>query len=135
MLLIWPLLFTAYSLTLSDVFFIYSLIIMLILLIAMINIQPLKRIGGHYPLVDIIFTFLLCFYHIARLGTGVVAVLIETYNAFYDTLSIIKFLTSVIPLIYISFLIGSWFFSKISIACIPAQLSFLPLFTHAFKLS
>ena len=70
MLLIWPILISVYSLTLSIMFFTYSLIIILILLIAMINIQPLKRIGPHYPLVDLVFTSLLCFVHMAILGRG-----------------------------------------------------------------
>ena len=121
MLLIWPILCTIYSLTLSTMFFAYSLIILLILLIAMINIQPLKRIGPHYPLVDIIFISLSCFIYITMLENA--AFVREKYYFNHSTLTIIiVFLASVIPIIYTSFLIGSWLVSKINIVCIPRAL-------------
>ncbi len=120
MLLTWPILCTIYSLTLSTMFLIYSQIIMLILLIAMINIQSLKRIGPHYPLMDIIFIFLSCFIHIAILERA--AFVRGKYNANYVTSTIILFLASVFPIIYTSFLIGSWLFSKINIVCRPRTL-------------
>ena len=116
MLLMWPLFFTIYGLTLSTLYFIYSLIIVLILLIAMINIQPLKTIGPHYPLVDIIFTFLLCFTHIAILER--VSSMYEKYDAYYTTLIAIGVISSAIPMIYTFFLIGSWLISKINLLCI-----------------
>ncbi len=119
MLLIWPLLFTVYGLTLSTMFFTYSLIVLLILLIALINIQPLKRIGPHYPLVDTIFISLLCFLHIAILGRAAFNL---KYNAYFATLTIFGVLTSAIPLIYTSFLIGSWLFSKIILVRTPRAL-------------
>ena len=122
MLLIWPLLFTIYGLTLSTLYFIYSLIVLLILLIAMINIQPLKTIGPHYPLVDIIFTFLFCFSHIAILGRAS-SIYDKKYNTYYATLIIIGLLSSAIPMIYTFFLIGSWLTSKINL-CIPRQYKF-----------
>ena len=123
MLLIWPLLFTIYGLTLSTLYFIYSLIVLLILLIAMINIQPLKRIGPHYPLVDIIFTFLLCFSHIAILGRAFS--MHKSYNAYYAILTTVGLLSSGIPMIYTFFLIGSWFISKTNLLlCLPRQYKF-----------
>ena len=117
MLLTWPLLFIAYSLTLSTLFFTYSPIILLVRLIAMINIQPLKKIGRHYPLVDIIFTSLLCFFQVIILGEAIS--IIGKYNPYYAFVTTIGFLTSAIPIIYTSFLITSWLFSKINIVCIP----------------
>jgi hypothetical protein len=120
MLLTWPILCTVYSLTLSTMFFRYSQIIMLILLIAMINIQPLKRIGPHYPLVDIIFISLSCFIHIAILERA--TYVHEKYSTNYTTFTIIGFLTSVVPIIYTFFLIGSWLFSKINIVRRPRAL-------------
>ena len=120
MLLVWPIFCIVYSLTLSTMFFVYCLITLLILLIAMINIQPLKRIGPHYPLVDIIFISLSCLIQIAILIKT--AFVHEKYNSNYATLTVIKFLTSAIPIIYTSFLIGSWLFSKINIVRIPRAL-------------
>ena len=61
MLLIRLLLLIIYGFTLSITYFVYGLITILILLIAMINIQPFKKTALHYHLFDVIFTFLLCF--------------------------------------------------------------------------
>ena len=122
MLLIWPLFFIIYGLTLSMMFFVHSLIILLILLIAMINIQPLKLINSHYPLVDLIFIFLLCLANIVVVGRG--TIIIEKYHTYRATIAIIVFLTEVLPLLYISFLIGSWLFSRVNIRHMP-QLSLL----------
>ena len=54
MLLIWPLLLIIYSLSfnLSLLFFVYVIITLLILLTVIINIQPLKTVGSHHPLID-----------------------------------------------------------------------------------
>ena len=124
MLLIRPLLFIIYSLTLSIMYNIYGLITLLILIIAMVNIQPFKKVTSHYPLIDVIFTFLLCFTNIATLGRGITT--IEKYPAYYTAMTIIGFLTAIFPFLYISFLIGSWLFSRINIR-IP-QLLFRYLF-------
>ena len=113
MLLIRPLLFIIYSLTLSIMYFVYSLIALLILLIAMINIQPFKKIISHYHLFDVIFTLLICFTHIAILGKGLIN--IEKYFAYHSAITVTAFLTAVFPLLYISCLIGSWLFLRINI--------------------
>ena len=125
-LLMRPLLYIIYSLTLSVMFYVYGLIALLLLLIAMINIQPFKKVTSHYPLIDVIFTFLLCFTYIAAVARGITA--IEKYLAYYTAMTIITFLTAVFPLLYISFLIGSWLFSRINIR-IP-RLSFRCPFIH-----
>ena len=113
MLLLWPLGFIIYGLTLSIMFFAYSFIILLILLIAKINIQPLKLIDSHYPRVDLIFVFLLGLANIVLLGRG--AIVIERYQAYHAIITIIIFVATASPLFYISFLIGSWLFSRIKI--------------------
>ena len=123
MLLLWPLLFIIYGLTLSIMFFVYSFIILLILLIAKVNIQPLKLIDSRYPLVDLIFVFLLSLANIVILGRG--AIVIERYQTYHAIITIIVFLVTIFPLFYISFLIGSWLFSRIKIYLSQQLLSFL----------
>jgi hypothetical protein len=125
MLLVWPLLFIIYGLTLSMMFFVYSFIILLILLMAKINIQPLKPINSHYPLIDLIFIFLLGLANIVILGRG--AIIIEKFHTYHSIMTIIVFLTTVFPLLYILFLIGSWLFSRINLKVTLklTQLSFL----------
>ena len=113
MLLVWPLLIIVYSLTLSTMFFTYSLMVIVILLIAMINIQPLKTIGTQYPLVDLIFISLLCLFGITIMGRGVFI----QYSASHAILLLAELTASIIPLVYMSFLIGSWLFSKIKHTC------------------
>ena len=131
MLLIRPLLLTIYSLTLSIMYFVYGLIALVILLIAVINIQPFKNIASRCHQFDITFTFLLCFNHITLLGRGLTT--IEKHFTYLKLLTIMTFLTGVLPLFYISFLIGSWLFSKIKM-CIP-QLLFRHLLNRAPNLS
>ena len=123
MLLVWPLVFIIYGLTLSIMFFVYSFIILLILLIAKINIQPLKLVDSRYPLVDLIFIFLLGLAHIVILERG--AIVIERYQTYHAIIAIIMFLATIFPLFYISFLIGSWLFSRIKIYLPQQLLSFL----------
>ena len=71
--LIWLLLYIIYGLTLSVMYFVYGTIALIILLIVMINIQPLKMVNLRYPLTDILFIFLLSFSHTAVLGRGIAA--------------------------------------------------------------
>ena len=126
MLLIQPLFFIIYSLILSVMFNVYILIALLILIIAMVNIQPFKKVTSNYPLIDLIFSFLLCFTNTAILGREIAA--IEKYSAYHTAMTIIGFLTAMFPLLYISFLIGSWLFSRINMR-IP-KLSFCYPFIH-----
>ena len=121
MLLLLPVLLIIHCLTFSFMFFAYGLVTMLILVIAMVNIQPLKMEDSQYPLVDLIFTILLCCTYVAILGRAV-GFYERQYHFVYNTLTMIVFLTMAFPLLYISFLIGSWLFSKLKI-CI-AQLLF-----------
>ena len=116
MLLIQLLFFIIFGLTPSVMFFVYGLIVLLILLIAMINIQPLKKVNLRYPLPDLMFAFLLSFSYVAILGRGLVN--IEKYFYYHTALTILEFLTAFVPLLYITYLIGSWLLSKIKI-CIP----------------
>ncbi len=113
MLLIQQLLFILYGLILSVMYFVYGLIFLLILLIAMINIQPLKKVNLHYPLPDLMFAFLLSFSYVAILGRGLAN--IEKYFYYHTALTMLAFMTAFVPLLYITYLIGSWLLSKIKI--------------------
>ena len=112
-LLIRPMMYILYGFTLSMMYFVYGLIALLILLIAMINIQPLKMVNLKYPLADLMFAFLLTFTHIAVLGRGVAN--IEKYFYLHTALTLTALLSAFIPLLYISYLIGSWLLSKINL--------------------
>ena len=112
-LLIRPVMFIIYGFTLSTMYFVYAPIALLIFLIAMINIQPLKMVNLQYPLADLTFAFLLSFTHIAVLGRAFAN--IEKYSYFHTALTAIALLSTFVPLLYISYLIGSWMLSKINL--------------------
>ena len=120
MLLLLPLLLIIHCLTFSFMFFVYGLVTLLILAIAMVNMQPLKKDDSQYPLVDLIFTILLCCTYIAILGRAV-GFYERQYHFAYNAVTMIAFLTVILPLLYTSFVIVSWLLSKLKI-CI-AQLN------------
>ena len=108
-LLIRPLLFITYSVTLSVMYFVYATIILVVLLIAMLNIQPYKMNASRYPSTDPMFLIFLCLFYITLAGRslasthGYAALMVFTFLAFSSAL---------VSLVYIKFLIFSWFISK-----------------------
>ena len=112
-LLLRLMLYLIYGLTLSVMYFVYGIIALMILLIAMINIQPLKMVNLQYPLADLMFAFLLSFTHIAVLGRGIATIEINFY--FHTAMTVITVLPTFVALLYISCLIGSWLLSRINL--------------------
>ena len=100
--------FLAYAVTLSMMYFIYGSIFLLILLIATINIQPFKKVVVHYPSTDSIFLIFSVILHITLLGRTITSMHQDTYYIIMTLL--INFV--IVPMIYISFLIGLWFVSR-----------------------
>ena len=107
------LLFVIYGMTLSVIYFIYSLIAMVILLIAAINVQPFKKVATRYPSTDIAFYILLSLAY-----NGIIArEVVRTQNYFFNTITILLSLSTVfVPIIYIASLISFWIISKIRLA-------------------
>ena len=56
-LLFCPLFYIIFGITLSIMYFIYALILLLIFMIAIINIQPFKKASVHYPSTDPIYSW------------------------------------------------------------------------------
>ena len=54
--------FIIFGTTLTMMYFVYSLIAFLILLVAVVNIQPFKKVDSHYPSTDTVFYILLCLF-------------------------------------------------------------------------
>ena len=109
MLLLRPLLLFIYALTLSMMFFAYAVIILVILLIAMVNIQPFKKAAVRYPSTDPIFLVLLSTVYITALARGVA----DTKHAsYYIAMSAITFLSAFVPIFYIIFFTTFWLISK-----------------------
>ena len=105
MLLIHPTLFITFSLTLSMMFFVYSTIIIVILLIAMINIQPFKEVADHY---DVVFHLLFRLGYISLIGLNNAN---SENNEYTMVLLIITILSATVPIVYITLLICFWLIS------------------------
>ena len=105
-LLIRLLFFIIYGMTLSMMFFVYSLIVVLIYTIITINIQPLKKVASHYPSTDLIFYILLSLTY-----TGLIARDIYTMEKFFFNI-IMSIVTSFVPIVYIASLISFWMISR-----------------------
>ena len=89
--------------TLSILYFVYALIILLLFLIAIINIQPLK-LTVRYPSTDSIFFVLLSLSYVAALGRDSAST--EKYS--YSTaMTLITFSAAFVPIFYITFFISS----------------------------
>ena len=102
------LLFIAFGLTLSIMYYIYGTIILVVLLIAMINIQPFKKIVITNPTNDLTFLILFSIVHVVIAGRS----LASMCNTYYIALMPLLLATAFVPLLYIAFLIGSWLISR-----------------------
>ena len=69
-LLIRPILFITFFLTLSAIFFVYASVIIAIYVTAVINIQPFKKAVTRYPSTDIIFLILLILCYVLCIGSN-----------------------------------------------------------------
>ena len=102
-----PLMFTMYGATLSSTYYVYATILLVILLIAMINIQPFKKIAVRYPSTDPIFLILFCLFYTAALGEEVAG----THHLSYVATTVLLLSSALVPLIYTAFLVIFWLIS------------------------
>ena len=94
--------------TLSMIYFVYSLTALIIFTIAAINIQPFKKAAFHYPSTDTVFYILL-----SLMYTACIARDIATKGKFNTVSLIFAFMTAIVPVVYIASLICAWITSKI----------------------
>ena len=109
-LLLRPLLFMIFALTLSMIFFVYTVIAIIIYLIVVINIQPFKKDIVRYPSTDSTFLVLLSFSFIVNIGRDITSRENKVFH--YIALTMLA-LSAVVPLIYIAFFIGFWLVVRI----------------------
>ena len=109
LLLIRPLFFVIFGLTLSIMFFVYSTIILIVLSIAIVNIQPYKKVSTRYPSTDIIFFLLLSISYVTVLGRNIA----QTENHLTTKIiTVINYSSAFVPIVYIIFLVSFWFVSR-----------------------
>ena len=109
-LIIQLLLFVIYGLTLSNIFFVYSIILLTVYMIVIINLQPYKKIASNYIQTDLAFFFLLTFIYITTLGRECSSLVRNV--RFHSILVVATLFVAIIPVIYTLFLIGSWIISR-----------------------
>ena len=93
--------------TLSMIYFVYSLTALIVFTIAAINIQPFKKAAFHYPSTDTVFYILL-----SLMYTACIARDIATKGKFNTVSLIFAFTTAIVPVVYIASLIFVWMTSK-----------------------
>ena len=64
-------LFIIFTLTLSMIDFVYAILALVVILIAIINVQPFKKTAVHYPSNDPIFLVLLSLFFVINIGRDV----------------------------------------------------------------
>jgi hypothetical protein len=107
-LLIRILFFIMYGLTLSAVFYAYAIILLVILLIAIININLYKKESVRYPSTDSIFFIFLSLVYTVFLGRGTVT----TAKFKFTEMTISGFIFALVPLFYTTVLIISWLVTR-----------------------
>ena len=102
--------FIIYGMTLTTIFFIYGLIVLITFMIAVINIQPLKKVAARYPSTDMVFYILLSLAY-----NGVTArELARTEKYFFNSITLLfSSLTAFVPIVYTISLISHWIISRI----------------------
>ena len=93
--------------TLSMIYFVYSLTALIVFTIAAINIQPFKKAAFCYPSTDTVFYILL-----SLMYTVFIAGDISTRGKFNTVILIPIYLTAFVPIVYIASLICAWMISK-----------------------
>ena len=101
--------FIIYGMTLSVMYFVYSLIAFVVFTIAVINIQPFKKVASCHASTDMVFYILLSLAYTGCIMRDIAT--IEIYFLNIITL-ILLFLTAFVPIVYIASLISVWVISK-----------------------
>ena len=103
-------LFIIFTLTLSMMDFVYAILALVVILIAIINVQPFKKTAVRYPSNYPIFLVLLSLVFVANIGRHVA----RRENIFFHYSALIMLaLSAVVPIIYIIFFISLWLATKI----------------------
>jgi hypothetical protein len=104
-LLLGPTMFIILTSTLSMMFFVYAIVTLTVLLIAMINVQPFKKSAVRYPSTDPTFIILLSLTFVTNIGRDVTSR--ENLFLHYSILTMLL-LSIFVPIIYIAFFITLW---------------------------
>ena len=99
------------GLSLSVIFSVYAAIFLAVYLIAIINIQPLKKAAARHPSTDTVFFILVSLYYIAAIGRNFASTQKPAYK---QLMLIITFTLAFVSIAYMLYLIIFWFISRLS---------------------
>ena len=103
-------LFFAHASTLTSMYFVYALIILIFLIVLHINVQPFKKTAvAWYSSVDPVFLLLICILYISVVGTDTGNML---GHANLSLMIVLVLLTAFVPIAYITFLMLHWIYSQ-----------------------
>ena len=108
-LLLRLMMFIIFTSTLFMMFFVYAVITLIVVLLAIINVQPFKKSAVRYPSTDPIFLILLSLIFITNIGRDI----ISRENLFFHYIMIMLALSVVIPITYIAFFITLWLVRRV----------------------
>ena len=106
------LLFILYGLTLTVMYYIYATITIVLLLIAIVNIEPFKTVAINYHSTDSIFFFLLGICYISIVGRQIPVINTRANSSYHSVLVIQAILSGLLPILYTLYLVASWMISR-----------------------
>ena len=98
-----------FVLTLSSMYFVYTVIILVSMIILLLNFNPYKEVVKHYTVIDAFFMIFLSILYISILGVNVVDIQAKNYKISFLIMSI---LATIVPVIYISVIALHWIYSR-----------------------
>ena len=101
--------FILHGMTLSMMYFVYSLIAFTIFMIAVINIQPFKKIASCYSSTEMVFYILFSLVYTGCIMRDIATTDTSSFNAIT---MILLFLTAFVPIVYMASLISGWMTSR-----------------------
>ena len=97
-----------FALTLSSMYFVYIVILMISMTIILINFQPYKNSVAHYTTIDASFLILLSLFSTNISGNNITDSTGQKYLSIFYALDVIS---CIIPIIYITVIVLHWIYS------------------------
>ena len=98
-----------FVLTISVMYFVYAVIMLVSMIILLINFDPYKEAVKHYTVIDAFFMILLSTLYVSFLGVNVVDIQARKFKMSFLLLSMFA---ATVPVIYISVVTLHWIYSR-----------------------
>ena len=98
-----------FVLTLSSMYFVYTVIILISVIILLLNFDPYKEVVKHYTVIDAFFMIFLSIFYVSLLGVNVADIQANHYKISFLIMSA---LVAIVPVIYISVIALHWIYSQ-----------------------